>query len=338
MTWMAIVLAAGCTPPDEADGPSGSDTPTDGVTALPGSTASTGDTGPTATGTTGLPTGDTAAPYDCSVLPPIPVTWTQLTQFQTSEDFDIDGDGYLCTNHDGNLACKDMAGNTKILSPNIGNVTAGIRVAADGSWLVNNVSQGSLVRVDPVSGGQTTVVAGIAYPNGLEVSSDGYAFVGENGSDKVRQIHIDTGTQYIAASGLDAPNGVILSPDEQTLYAGSFGGGVIYAIDRISETEWDAPRILHDPPQPDGGFDGINVDICGNVYITEYMLGRVYRLTDDGGLGNGEVVDLPESWIPNLRWGHDINGWDSSTLYVSASSSIYALDMGIPGKEHILVP
>jgi hypothetical protein len=64
----------------------------------------------------------------------------------------------------------------------------------------------------------------------------------------------------------------------------------------------------------------------------------VYRLTDDGGLGNGEVVDLNEGWIPNMRWGHDINGWDSGTLYVTAWSSIYALDMGIQGKKHVLMP
>jgi hypothetical protein len=336
---MVIFVAAACSGPPAGDG--GRDrTPTDGQppdTDPPTDGLPDPETADTASTTPPTPTGDTAAEYDCSVLPAIPVTWTNLTQFQTSEDFDIDGDGYMCTNRSGALACKDMAGNQKVLTVGLGS-TAGIRVAATGDWLYNDVGNGALVKVDPLTGAKVTVASGIAYPNGLEVGRDGYAFIGENGSDKVRQIHIDTGAQYVAAEGLAAPNGVILSPDEQTLYVGSFGGGVIYAVDRISETEWDAPRELHNPPNPDGGFDGINVDSCGNVYITEYTVGRVFRITDPAGPGNGEVADLPESWIPNMRWGHDIAGWDSSTLYVSAWGSIYALDMGVPGKRHILLP
>lgn len=330
---LALLCAMGCTPPEgpphqTEDPPDTATTPTTG-TGTTTSGASTGTTTGTGTTTTGP---------DCTILPGLPVNFTAYEAFDTSEDFDLDGDGYMCSNHNGNLACRNFNGDTKIISPGIGS-TAGIRILPDGNWVVNDVGSGALVHIDAVTGGRTTVASGINYPNGLEVSADGrWAFIGENGADKVRQIEIATGTQYIAAQGLAAPNGVILSPDEQTLYAGSFGGGVIYAVDRISETEWDNPRVLFDPGGPDGGFDGINVDICGNVYITEFTTGRIYRLTDDGGLGNGTVAELPESWIPNMRWGHDIGGWDSSTLYVSSWDAIYALDMGIAGKKHVLMP
>ena len=83
-----------------------------------------------------------------------------------------------------------------------------------------------------------------------------------------------------------------------------------------------------------GGFDGINVDICGNVYITEYGTGKIYRITPDG-VGT-MVVDLPSFWIPNLRWGNGIGGWETDILYVTAYDRLYALEMGILGKPHVL--
>lgn len=337
---MLSLLMAGCTSGGTVgDGPTDANE-TDVTTHETGTTTPPTDSTTTETGIGTGSTGDTADP--CAVLPAIPVTWNVYGAFETSEDFDIDGDGYLCSNIDNNLACRDFYGNTKIVSPGIVTAfgtTAGIRILPDGNWLFNDVGRGALMFVDAKTGGKIEVAGGINYPNGLEVSRDGkYAFIGENGDTRVRQIEIATGAQHIAAEGLAAPNGVILSPDEQTLYVGSFGGGIIYAVDRIDETTWDTPRTLYDPSGNDGGFDGINVDSCGNVYITEYIYGVVYRLTDDGGLGNGTVADLPESWIPNMRWGHDIGGWESDVMYVTAWGSVYGLEMGIEGKKHVLMP
>ncbi|MEZ4238302.1 MAG: SMP-30/gluconolactonase/LRE family protein [Myxococcota bacterium] len=132
------------------------------------------------------------------------------------------------------------------------------------------------------TGGREVIASGLQYPNGVEVDADNMVYVAENSGARVRQIDAYTGDQWIVANGLVQPNGVILSPDGNTLYVGSFGGGLIYAIDRLGPTEWDVPRVLYDPPGPDGGFDGINVDACGNVYITEYTVGRVYRISPTG--------------------------------------------------------
>jgi hypothetical protein len=300
-------------------------------------TDSTSTPDPTAvTGTTGA-TGDTGPELDCSILPAIPVTWQETNTFQTAEDFDIDGDGYLCTISSGNLACRDMYGDFKILAPNVASSTAGTRVLATGDWVVADVGGGGLKRVDVATGASTTVVSGLAYPNGVEVGRDGWVFVAENSGQKVRQIDPYTGEQHLVAGGLNNPNGVILSPDEQTLYVGSFGGGMVYAIDRLGDTEWDEERILWESPGGDGGFDGINVDACGNVYITEFVAGRIIRVSDVPG-ESGVVADVPAGWIPNMRWGHGIGGWETDTLYVTYFSGIYGLQMGIEGKKHVLLP
>jgi gluconolactonase len=298
----------------------------------------TGNTGSTAgTGTTG----DTAEPFDCSApWPTAPISLTTLTGFSTSEDFDIDGDGYAASIVNSNLVGKDLYGNTKVIAPNVANSTAGTRVLSTGDWVIADVGNGAITLVDASTGGKSLVLAGLAYPNGLEIDADDNVYIGENNADRVIRVNAYNPADIeVVAVGLSEPNGVILSPDGQTLYVGSFGGGKIYAVDRNPAGGWMPFRVLYDPVGGDGGFDGINVDICGNVYITEFTTGHVYRISPDG-LQTALVADLPSFWIPNLRWGLGDAGWDADTLYVADRDQgrLFAIEVGIPGKPHILAP
>ena len=89
-----------------------------------------------------------------------------------------------------------------------------------------------------------------------------------------------------------------------------------------------------DPPTGGGGLDGVQVDECGNVYVTEYVLGYVYRVSPDGEIEL--AAKLPATWIPNLEFGRGIGGWDDKTLYVMTigfGDEIITLDAGVRGKE-----
>ncbi len=327
-TALALVVFVGCKP---ATAPDPGDTDdTDDRTVTDSDTDSqsteTADTGPT------------TPPIDCTILPPVPVDYQTLNAFQTAEDFDLDGDGYLVTISNGNLVGKDMSGDQKLVAPGMTAwSSAGTRVLPNGNWVVADVGAGSLVLWDDANQIKRTALSGLSYPNGVEVDSDNYAFVAENSGSRVRWVDTLTGDNGIVATGLTQPNGVILSPDEQTMYVGSFGGGKIYAIDRLGLTDWADKRVLVDNPGGDGGFDGINVDVCGNIYFTEYIAGVVWRITPDGQQID-KVVDLPSSWIPNMRWGHGIGGWERDVMYVSGFSEVFALRMEIDGKKHALLP
>ncbi len=333
---MLWVLVAACRKEDPPRPPGDDDTDTFLHTAHTGSTtvttARTAETGSTA------PTGDTAPELDCSILPPVPAPYVTMPDYETAEDFDFDDQGYLCTvRFGGDLFCKDQYGNVRIEGPRAAPFgSAGTRFLPNGDWVIAG-GEGTLIKVDHATSSNEVVIAGLLYPNGVEVGRDGYVYVAENSSDRVRQIDPYTGEQWLVGNNLLAPNGVILSPDEQILYVGSFGGGHVYAFDRISEHEWSPRRILASSPGWDGGFDGINVDICGNVYITEYTVGRVWRITPDGSQVD-LVANLPDGWIPNMRWGPDVGGWASNILYVTAWNRLQALDVGIAGKPHISVP
>ena len=90
----------------------------------------------------------------------------------------------------------------------------------------------------------------------------------------------------------------------------------------------------------DGGLlDGLNVDVCGNVYVTEYIAGTIWRF-DEAGSEPEIVVETGSSWIPNMKWGYGIGGWETDVLYVSdrESGGIFAVELGIPGKPTAFPP
>ena len=88
-----------------------------------------------------------------------------------------------------------------------------------------------------------------------------------------------------------------------------------------------------------GGLDGINVDACGNLYVTEYIEGTVWRFTEENA--EAEVVArLRADWIPNMHWGNGIGGWEKDVLYVSdrTHAGMYALDVGVEGHPDAYRP
>lgn len=277
---------------------------------------------------------------DCSVLPPVPVWFHTLHGFGDAEDFDIDGQGFHGSVIGGNLVLKDRFGEQQLLSPNVTLWSAGTRVLPSGDWVVNDANNGAVVLVDGASGARSVILAGLEYPNGLEVDRKGQVYVAEQTSGRVQTVDPATLASQVIAQSLNQPNGLILSPDEQTLYVGSFGAGHVYAIPRTGPNSWGPAQILWQPPpggEINGMFDGINVDICGNIYITEYVAGRVWRITPDGQQ-HDLVAELPSHWIPNMRWGHGIGNWAADVLYVSDRDEgrIFGLQMLIPGKKHVL--
>jgi hypothetical protein len=333
-----LLQTLGCTPPKE---------PSSKPNKIPGQTVPRGDDDDDDTPVvdsvdsgTPTPTGTTAdtSTIDCSVLPPAPFAFSTLNGYGTAEDFDFDVYGHHVSVQSGNILGIDRYGAATPLAVGIGGFTAGTRVLSTGDVLMCDSSVGGLTLVDMATGGRSTVISGMSYPNGLEIDTQDRGFVADQSRGAVLMVDVYASppSAVVVADGLSNPNGVILSPDEQTLYVGSFGGGMVYAIDRISDTEWDTPRILHQAGA-NGGFDGINVDLCGTVYLTEYTTGRIFRIDPSGASAPEQVADVPSSWIPNMRWGNGVGGWDDTVLFVSDRNGgrLFGLQVGIPGKPHV---
>lgn len=84
-----------------------------------------------------------------------------------------------------------------------------------------------------------------------------------------------------------------------------------------------------------GGLDGMAVDACGNIYVTEYTLGFIWRFTPEGV--REKVATLPSFWIPNMHWGSGIGGWDENILYVMDRDEgrVFELDLGVKEKRRV---
>ncbi len=244
-------------PDDDDTGPS-----TDSDTS-PGETSDTSASGETAE--TGDTIDNTYEPVDCDgEMPALPTDYLYIN-LGSSEDFAFDAEGWVWhVDERGNLVKDNYAGDREIIRPSVGSA-AGTRFLPGGDLVVADVSTGSVKRITP-EGGVSTIMSGISYPNGLEVGKDGLVYVSDQTQGKVLQIDPETGDHRAIAENLYSPNGVTFSPDQNTLYVGSFGGGVVWRIDRLGD-DWADPELwaglegsfaFHAPPC-DGLAEG---DLC----------------------------------------------------------------------------
>ncbi len=277
---------------------------------------------------------DTAPDVDCDAIPEGPFTYTVLTGPKASEDLAFDDEGHVIGADAGNLMRSTKDGSSEIWVPSAGGFIAGLRALPNGDIVYSDVDTGTLFRIDRDTGEKTAVLSGLSYANGLEVDLDGYVYAAEQSGGVVRKIDPDTGEFSFVAEDLVAPNGVSFSPDYETLYVGSFGGGMIYRIEFDAAGEPGPAEIFVD--QVGGGsLDGMAVDACGNVYVDEYVAAIVWRISPDG-LDLQQAIDLSAdtTWIPNMQWGSGVGGWERETLYVLdiATDVMYETPLGVPDK------
>lgn len=120
------------------------------------------------------------------------------------------------------------------------------------------------------------------------------------------------------------PNGLALSPDESILYVNDSAKQEIIAfrIDGSGKVQKKDFFVRVDSSYGPGVVDGMKVDIEGNVYVTGP---RGIWVFSSGG-DPLAVMHIPET-VGNFCFG----GKDSKTLYITASTSVYTLNMGIEG-------
>lgn len=336
LLWLAI--AAGC-------GTSGPATPSD---------AGSGD-GATPSADAAMPNSDGGTPR-CNEIPTAPVNFTVKNGPIAVEDFAFTADGRM-VGHDGegNLVRSTFDGQVQVFVPQASDHVSGILQLPDGNLIFADSSVGALVKVAP-SGGRETLLSSLDYPNGLAFGPDEHIYVAEQTAGQVRRVHPETGEFTIVARGIWEPNGVAFDAG-RTLYIGSFGTGRVYrttiAADgtasdvQLFATVPDAPALNPDgspiipgfegdpsdevPPEGEtGGLDGVGVDACGYVYVTEFVRGIVWRITPDGQTVE-KLIEPGTQWVPNMHWGNGVGGWDRNTLYVidAEPSKMYVVPLGI---------
>ena len=130
------------------------------------------------------------------------------------------------------------------------------------------------------------------------------------------------------AANCEYPNGLAFSPDERTLYvANTRSSKYIHALEIDAGGNLLRRSIFADMNQgtEPGIPDGLKVDSLGRVYCTGP--GGIWVLTPEGKhIG---TIKFPEQAV-NFAFG----GEDLRTLFCCAHTSVYTLQVKVPGQPH----
>jgi len=196
-----------------------------------------------------------------------------------------------------------------------------------------------VIRVNPH--GDTTVIADsyegrrLNSPNDVVCRSDGSVWFtdppfGRPGmaDDPDRELDFSgvfrtsaDGQVVLIDDSLAGPNGIAFSPDERVLYVGNWDpdAKVVVRYELSADGDVLDRSILFDMTDAPGedAIDGMKVDVAGNLYVCGP--GGIWVISPEGE--RLDLIELPEA-PHNLAWGPDAH-----TLYVTAMTSIYRLNL-----------
>ncbi len=118
---------------------------------------------------------------------------------------------------------------------------------------------------------------------------------------------------------LVTPNGIIGTPDGKLLYVADLGDKKTY----VYEIEKNG-RLSNKKLFCSMGSDGMTIDNEGNVYLT----GRGVTVFNPDGK-QIEHIDIDAGWTANVCFG----GKDRHTLFITAQTSFYSLQMRVKGVQ-----
>ena len=116
---------------------------------------------------------------------------------------------------------------------------------------------------------------------------------------------------------LKQPNGIIGTPDGKHLYISDIGDRKTYRYNINPDGTLSGKKLFCAM-----GSDGMTIDNEGNIYLT----GRGVTVFNSRG-EQIEQIPINESWTANVCFG----GKDGHTLFITASDSLYALQMRVHG-------
>ena len=122
------------------------------------------------------------------------------------------------------------------------------------------------------------------------------------------------------ADDLTKPNGIIGTPDGGDLYVADIGAGKTYRYDIAPDGSLTAKTLV-----VDHGSDGMTLDSEGNLYLT----GDGVLVFDKAGRQIEHIQIPDEHWTSNVSFG----GRDKRTLFITASTGLYAIRMRLKGAN-----
>lgn len=166
---------------------------------------------------------------------------------------------------------------------------------------------------------------------GIDSDAEGFEAESEIGSCNVYRVDPASGAVSAEVTDMVRPNGLAFSPDESLLYVSDTGASHVEHGPRhirVFDVDVAVGRVVGGGAVwatcPAGVFDGFRLDTMGRVWASGER--GVHCYAPDGVLLG--TLRLPEA-CSNVEFG----GADASTLYMTASTSLYRLRVAAVGAR-----
>lgn len=247
----------------------------------------------------------------------------KIYRMDKNEDFEsiYENSGYangMCLNNEGNLViCKMDTGSIDEINSSTGEYEGVISKGYRGNAFnaTNDVICDS--------------------KNGYYITDPFFTYGPQTQDVEATYYHSAKGETIRVATDSKKPNGLAFSPDEKYLYIddtgsvnvwryevqkdGTLANGRIFCKLNPPESIENLPYVQHF-----GEADGMKVDAMGNVYVTTYTGIQIFN-AEGTYLG---IIEMPgEESAANIVFG----GENLKTIYITARTSLYAVEVLIPG-------
>ena len=235
------------------------------------------------------------------------VVWRQPNDFTNGNTLDREGRIVHCEHGNRRVARTERDGTRHGLVDRY----AGRRLNSPNDVVVK--SDGSIWFSDP--------------PYGILSDYEGHQAPQEQDGCHVYRLDPESGELTVVSDVLDHPNGLAFSPDERRLYVSDTskapkpdGNHHILVFDVVDGRALADPRVLMvmEPGLP----DGLRVDEHADIWTSA---GDGIHLLDPEGR------ELARILVPERTANCVFGGRDGRRLFITASSSLYAIDMNVQG-------
>ena len=165
-------------------------------------------------------------------------------------------------------------------------------------------------------------------PYGIVLPDEGTPAPQEQPGCFVFRFDPDSGELSVATDAIVHPNGLAFSPDESLLYVSDTSAALdpehnhhIVVLDVVSGRQLERLRVLK--VMEPGLADGLRVDEHGNVWSSAGD--GIHVISPEG-------ADLAQIRVPEVTSNCVFGGTDGRRLFITASTSLYAIETKVTGS------
>jgi hypothetical protein len=269
---------------------------------------------------------------DCAAIPDTPTDVHLLAKPRAYHDVIFDAEGNLIGSDGYNLTASPDASLSSIWVPNTGTIE-GMDWLSDGAMVA--ASRDAMLRIDPTAG--VSVLSSAVGGYGVVVGPDGMIYIA--GNSAILRMDPATGEHddLVDQPGTLLTRVLEFSPDYSRMYfGGSSADGNLYAVDLDADLRptGDAYTFVKGVGTLQ---DAMGVDVCGNVYVSDFGECTIYRVTPGRDVSVLRTCEVGIDHTHGLDWGSGLNDWRADAIYAAwpySDNMVAEIVVGVPSRKY----